>query len=813
MAEDTPRDLEGGEVRMDLEKPAPAELVVPIRPAYPRSLQQADAYGYGGGYPPSDDGFNVRQLLRIVRKRKALIAVVVAIVTTVVIIESFRTKSIYQAAATIEIEKENRTLVRTGGDVVIQTDEADDAYLISMNMKTKIRVLQSRPLLEDVVVALDLDKNPKFMDVTAKKSIPEALLTIGSKLHLGQAPQPTPHAVDTPQLRLEGQPERSAEETARLAPYVAVLAANLTAEPLEDTRMLVVSYSHTDPDLAASVANTIARVFIEKTFNNSTEKFTKTSDWLKTTTNELKSKVEIAEEKLANYTREHNLLSPDGKMTLTAGKLTHLHDQLTRVEGERMLKESLYEEVKAGRVAQLPEAFSDPKIQELQKKLNELEVSRAQLDVKYGPDNPRVVEVKQQMAVLQGQLDASRGQLEGRLKADYERAVRDEALLNGAMEHTKSEAVQENQDSIQYGMLKSEVETAKQLYVDFLQKTSQANVQVAEQHNNMRVIEPAQVPSSPVGPQRLRSIMIGLFLSLLGGLGVAFVLERFDNTIKTVEDVNRYAQLPALGVIPAIDSRSPRKFNPYRKAKAIGSGPAAARVQDPQRQSVQLTALNNRSSAAEAYRGLRTSVLLSAAGGPPKVVMVTSGQPGEGKTTTVVNTAISLAQLGSSVLIIDADLRRPTTHKVFGVEGLSGLSSYLSRDITIDSVIQKLSIPNLSLIPCGPIPPNPAELVSSEKMKEMLRILCQRYDHILIDSPPLMHVTDPVIISTLVDGVILVVHGGKSTREVVKRARQELASVGAKVFGVVLNNLDLKREGYDEYYYYYQYYASDGPEA
>jgi capsular exopolysaccharide synthesis family protein len=417
------------------------------------------------------------------------------------------------------------------------------------------------------------------------------------------------------------------------------------------------------------------------------------------------------------------------------------------------------------------------------------------------------------MGVLQEQIDASRSQLEARLKADYDRAIRDEALLNSAMERTKSEAVRENQDSIQYGILKSEVETAKQLYVDFLQKTSQANVQVAEQHNNMRVIEPAQVPSSPVGPQRVRSIMIGLFLSLLGGLGLAFVLERLDNTIKTVEDVNRYAQLPALGIIPAIDSRAPRKFSGYGKARAIGSGPDGARVRDPQRQSVQLTALNNRSSAAEAYRGLRTSVLLSAAGGPPKVVMVTSGQPGEGKTTTVVNTAISLAQLGSSVLIIDADLRRPTTHKVFGVQQLAGLSSYLSRDIKIDSVIQKLSIPNLSLIPCGPIPPNPAELVSSEKMKEMLRILSQRYDHILIDSPPLMHVTDPVIISTLVDGVILVVHGGKSTREVVKRARQDLASVGAKVFGVVLNNLDLKREGYDEYYYYYRYYAADGSEA
>lgn len=202
-------------------------------------------------------------------------------------------------------------------------------------------------------------------------------------------------------------------------------------------------------------------------------------------------------------------------------------------------------------------------------------------------------------------------------------------------------------------------------------------------------------------------------------------------------------------------------------------------------------------------------MLLSAAGSPPKTILVTSGQPGEGKTTTVVNTAISLAQLGSSVLIIDCDLRRPATHKIFGLEvNGDGLSSYLSRNIEIDGLIQKLQIPNLSLLPCGPIPPNPAELISSSRMKDLLKSLSDKYDHILIDSPPLINVTDPVILSSMVDGVILVVHGGKSPRAIVQRARQELLGVGAKIFGVVLNNVDLHREGYDAYYYYYNRYYS-----
>jgi capsular exopolysaccharide synthesis family protein len=215
-----------------------------------------------------------------------------------------------------------------------------------------------------------------------------------------------------------------------------------------------------------------------------------------------------------------------------------------------------------------------------------------------------------------------------------------------------------------------------------------------------------------------------------------------------------------------------------------------------------LATLDGLSSVVEAYRMLRTSVLLSTAGNPPKTILVTSSQPGEGKTTTAVNTAISLAQLGASVLLIDADLRRPAVHKTFKLPHTRGLSTYLSGTGKIEELAIKLSIPNLSVLTSGPIPPNPAELISSERMKEMLRQLCEKYDHIIIDSPPLISVTDPVILSTMVDGSILVVQAGRSTRDLIRRARQELNSVGAKVFGVVLNNVDIKREGYDEYYYH-----------
>jgi len=375
----------------------------------------------------------------------------------------------------------------------------------------------------------------------------------------------------------------------------------------------------------------------------------------------------------------------------------------------------------------------------------------------------------------------------------------------------KQEAAQQNQASIQFNILKKNVETANVLYTEFLQKTNQSKIQEHEQHNNTKMIDPPQVPMSPVAPNRPRTILIGFLISLVAGVGLVFFLEYLDNTVKTVEDVSRYTQLPALSVIPAIGGRKRRAL----KAGANGSKSAGGLALSTTSgfNTDRLLALDTRSSVAEAYRVLRTSVLLSSTEKPPKTILITSGQPGEGKTTTAVNTAISLAQLGASVLIIDCDLRKPSVHTVLGVDHVVGLSTYLSRRGELDEVIQSVPIPNLSVMTAGRIPPNPAEMISSARMKEMLQILSERYDHIVIDSPPLLKVTDPVILSTMVDGVILVVHGGRSTREVVRRTRQELAVAGARIFGVVLNNVESGHDGVGDYYGTYSDYEQESASA
>jgi len=747
----------------------------------------------GGSYYADEGKIHLRELWRTVRKHKWLVITTVLIITSLATLMMYRARSIYQASTMVEIGKESNTLVKSG-DIILQNDDFDPFYLL--NIKTKLLFLQSRSLLEDVVVHLKLDQNPKFLNLP-----PERLQA--------QSQSVAPPPADATATRPDGEAMRSREEVARLRPYVRMVEGGMSVEQVPETRAISISYTHTDPEIAALVANGIAQEFLDRNFQSKLNKFTRTSNWLDKSTRDLKAKVEHAEQALTDYTREHNIFATEEKETLTTNELRVLHEQVMRAEADRMLKESLYEEVTQGRVAQLPEAFADmiykssPKLVSLQKELGELMTTAAQLSVKYGPENPRVVEIKQQINAIQEQLDASRRALEGKLKADYERAVRDEQALKAAFDRSKAAAVKENQASIKYNILKQEFDTSKALYTEFLQKTNQANIQVHEQYNNLRLIDAAEVPTDPVGPRRVRTILIALFLSLMAGIGMAFFIEYLDNTVKTVEDVSRYAQVPTLAMIPAIGGASRlslAKRNGHRGELVAGQGNLSG-----------LAALDAHSSAAEAYRGLRTAVLLSSAGSPPKTILITSSQPSEGKTTTIVNTGISLAQLGASVLIVDCDLRKPTAHRMLGLNSSHGLTTYLSHDADLDGLIQPTPVPNLSLLPCGPIPPNPAELISSEKMRELLRTLTARYDHILIDSPPLMNVTDPAILSTMVDGVILVVHGGKSTRDVVRRARQELSSVGAKVFGVVLNNLNLKREGYDDYYYY-RYYSNYGQE-
>lgn len=735
---------------------------VPAQPLYPRSDYRQE----------EEESFDIREVWRRIWRRKWLIFSVVLLVTAFTTIQVLRLKSVYQATATIEMGKDNPFLIKTG-EVVVQGDDSD--------LQTALFLLRSRPLLEDVVTDLKLDQNPKFVDVLQQRPLGDVF----------QSPTATP-AIDV----LTSKPEESKiqaidangsevpDRSQRLTPFVDILRKNLSVEQIKGARLISISFNHSDPRMAATVATGVARHFIDRHFRKKTQKYSDTSAWLDTATRKLETQMREAEQQLANYTRDNGIFSSTEGGDLSTTKLANLHSQVMKAEADRLIKESLYEEVKQGRVAQLPEAFANINNGELQKKLSDLNVTLAQLSVKFDINNPRIIEVRQQIAATEKEIGQSRHSLEEKLKSDYERAVRDQTSLTKSLDDAKAESMQQNQKAIQYNVLKQNVETARQLYTNFLQKTSQASVEKAEQQPTVSIAEPAEIPTNPVSPLRGRIILFAFVLSLAAGIGLVFLLDHLDNTVKTIEDISRYAHLPTLGLIPMIRPGQERSLG-WKDHKDTTLSIGAAYV-------------------SEAYRTLRTSVLLSTANQPPKTIVITSGGPSEGKTTTVVNTATSLAQLGLKVLIIDADLRRPRVHRVFGVDPHPGLSAYLCNKVKLETVLRQTETPNLWLIASGVVPPNPAELISSEKMHLLLRQVEGLFDHILIDTPPVLGVTDSVILSRLVDGVILVVHAGKSTREMVRQARQELVNVGAKIFGVVLNNVNLKREGYDQYYYRYR---------
>lgn len=428
--------------------PQPLEIAAPetaaIRPHYPAS------YGYGYGYGGDEQKIYLRELWRTVRKRKWLIATIAFIITTLVTIEVYRTKNIYQASTLIEIGKDTTTLGRPES---IWGDDFDPFYMV--NIRTKMLTVKSRALLEAVVKDEHLDQNPRFLQSLGKKSVWQAVKTIGGKFGIADK-----ESIDQPKVESElaltvaSESERAEEENRRIDGCVAVLSGGLAVEPVTDTRALSISFTHTDPRIASHVANAIAKSFVERNFENKTEKFRGAAKWLDDSARRLKAQVEEAEQALATYTREHGIFTTDKEGTLTTTKLSSLHDQALRAGTDRMLKQSLYEEVKEGRVEKLPEAYAEmlfkasPKVADLQKQLADLETQSAELGLKYGPENPKLLEVQTKMAVIKSQIKESSKSLEEKVKNEYERAVRDENMLQAALAGAKKEALQQNQDAI-----------------------------------------------------------------------------------------------------------------------------------------------------------------------------------------------------------------------------------------------------------------------------------------------------------------------------------------------------------------------------
>ncbi len=750
-----------------------------------------------------DEQAHLRDYWKAVRKRLWLVAGLAVLATALATVMMLRRHNVYEATARVQVDLETANPLLNSSknsSVVVSSQVNDPAYF-----NTQLQILAGPGLLRRAVKSLDLEHNPTFIAKMNRRPLwknLERVVGLGGNTPAQVGAQPRN------EIPVVATGSEETEEAERLAPFVDALQRDLKIEPVKETRLqtketrlIEISYTSGDPKLAARIVNAIADAFAIANLEKKTKTGTTSGNFLDKRIAELQSQIRDGEQKLIAYGNSNQILSLDPTQNTVVDRLVGLNKQLLEAENDRKLAEAAYRAAQAPGAASALAQENAKNIDDTEQKLTELQQRRAQLLVDNTEEWPEVKEVEQQIATLERKMTEMRNRAVAtvltNLKTRYGQSFERENSLRTSFNQQRGETLTQNEAAVNYHIIQQEIATNKNLLDGLLQRAKENDVALAGTPNNVNVVDRAITPHEAVGPQRLLGVALALVIAIAFGILLAIFLEYLDNTVRTADDVERMLRLPALAIIPSAGGLNRRRFFPAFGASKTTDG-ALVRPE-------LLLSGRTRSTVAEAYKQLRTSILLSSAGRAPKTLLVTSGKPGEGKTTTVINTAISLAETGARVLIIDADLRRPMVHNIFQIVNAAGLSTVLSRDMNeqdILSLIDQQETKGLHVLTSGPVPPNPAELLGSNQMKQLLQTLEPHFDHIVIDSPPVTSVTDAVLLATLVDGVVLVVHGGRSTRELARRTRQLLRSVGARVFGVVLNNV----KQHDDDYYYRGYY-------
>lgn len=704
---------------------------------------------------------SLREYLRVLIKRKWLVISCIVGIFAAVAIASLRETPVYEAAGQIAVNKADSNLIsfKDSMPVVEYYDQGD--------LDTEVRIIQSDLLALQVIRQLNLDKRPEFGGHPDQK---QANLVADS---------------------LQTDSNRA---TAVLGAFLGGLHVSL----IPNTRIIEIHYNSTDPQLAASIVNTLAATYVEQNFKTKFESTMQASDWLSKQLVDLQMKVETSQEKLVRYQKEHEILGNDEKQNITTEKLDEINKELTSAESDRMQKEAIYRQTQSTDPDAIAAAIvtgnpgGSGLLDSLRAQQAALRIQAADLSTQFGPSYPKVAQLNNQLKEIDHQLQSETNKAVDHLRGQYLAALQRENLLHDSFEKQKQEANKLNESAIEYSLLKRDVESNRTLYEGLLEKLKEAGVTAGLRSTNFRILKPARAPSLPVEPNIPRNLSFALVLGVISGLGLAFLLENMDNTVRTPEQAQALSGLPSLGMIPM-------------GSKTTTHGTAANRLAlTSSKEAVEtVTQVRPQSQMAESYRALRTSLLLSNLGAPPKVIMVTSARPQEGKTTTSINTAIVLAQKGVRVLLVDADLRRPSVHKTLGMGPRSGLSNVLTGSATLQQTITiSPLVPNLFILPAGTPPPNPAELLASANMRDLITELREQFDHIVLDTPPTLSVTDAVVLSPRADATILVIRSGQTTKQALRRSRDILMQVNAHVAGVLLNAVDLTSP---DYYYYYEY--------
>lgn len=762
---------------------------------------------HGAGAYPVEDREAVPDLLeywRVIQKRYPTVLVALLVVFMIGLFATFRGKPVYEARALIEIQKENPDVPTL--QELFQIEGVSDAYIETQN-----RILKSENLARRVITQLGLEKLPEFTRRSGSWQIAREK----------PAPQPIQAGFGMSLAADKTVPEEVLKN----------FEERLTVEPVKRSRLIEVTFESNDPNTAAQVVNTLTSAYIDANLEARWQAAQKASDWLSQQLLGMKAKLEKSEDELQKYGRGNGLLFLETEKgtseNIVVQRLRELQQELTKAQADRYAKESLYRLLEERNYAELPGVFDNKLIQELTARLADLQREQSRLSANFNPNYPRVKELQSQIDESKAMLEAERTRAAGGIANDYKAAVSHEEMLQKAFTEQERQANDIAGKSVQYNILKREADTNKQLYVGLLEKLKETGVSSSLKATNIRVVDPAYPPKKFARPRILLDLSITLIVGMCLGIAAAFLQEHLDNTLKSSEDIERFLRIPALGAVPAMElSANPRRLHGFQNHAAVleagksngtnghndGSGNNGSkngtRLAPPwNRIEVQDGGGHPHGALAEAFHGLRTSVLLSTAKRPPATLLVTSAQQGEGKTTVAANLAASLAQLGDSVLLIDADLRRPSLQKFFQVSRSTGLVNYLTGDSDWRSLVWQAAPIGVSVLFCGPVPPNPADLLSSEYMRSLIREASKEYKFVVLDSPPLLNLSDSRILATLVDGVILVVGGGTTPRELVQRAYLSAVDAGSHVIGATINFADVRND------YYYSGYHQEPEES
>lgn len=776
----------------------------PVRETESIAVQDADGW-YGDGYYSPTAELTEKQklanILAMLQKHWLMILGITLVGTFAVIVYEAQKPDYYSAEARIQVNNEFNPAAggNASGSIVLNSG-GDPAYFT-----TQLQVLEGAGLLRRVAKGMDLEHNPTFFG-PAKGEEATVWQNVLRMFNLYQPPNGRGSVLpDNPGNKLNLKADSTVDldrQAEALAPYVSYLRKNLEISPVRDnrtankeTRLIKVEFRHWDPEVAAKVANTIADTYVLQNLEQKVETNASASDFLQKRVAELQSKIREGEERLINYAKSNQIVSLDAAQNTVVQRLADLNAKLSQAESERITAEAAYRAAMQNPMRSATAESTDTRTAGLQAQLTALRQQLEQLKVEYTDEWPEVKKVRQQITAIENELQSNQKRSSdtqiATLEQTYRAASSREDELRRNFETQRNLVLEQNEAAINYRIIQQEIDTNKGLLDNLLQKTRETEVILNGTPNNVLVLDRAIAPRSPEGPSRTKNVILGLVASLFAGVGLAFVLSWLDDTIRPTDNTEAQLGAPVIGIIPG-HSGIVRRMLPGRRKL----------LKKPGKQTYDLEYFQ-KPHVAEAFNQLRTSLLLSTPGGAPRTILVTSGQPSEGKTLTSLNIAKSLAQLGGKVLLIDADLRCPRLHTIKNLRNTQGLSNLLTSNEmeqeAIRSMVESEVETNLDILPAGPRVPNAANLFSSVEMRNLLSELSGMYSYVVIDSPPVLFFADSVVLATIVDAVILIARADHSSRDTLMHAKKKMQEVRANLIGVVLNDVPIHN---------YQYYSS-----